>query len=164
MLSELVYPGWQATVDGAPAPILPADLIFRSIALSPGRHEVSFVFRPIVVPAGAAITLITISVGDCSHRHPGRVRKAVRVRPAWRLALIAWLLAAFALRVHWLDTRKLNGDEAFGYFFALRPYPGIVQATLSLREPHPVANYFVQKAWSGIAGDSEFALRFASVW
>jgi len=60
VLSELVYPGWQATVDGAPAPILPADLIFRSIALTPGRREVSFVFRPIVLPAGAAITLITI--------------------------------------------------------------------------------------------------------
>jgi mannosyltransferase len=86
------------------------------------------------------------------------------MRPAWRLALIALLLAAFALRVHQLDTRELSGDEAFGYFFALRPYSGIVQATLSLREPHPVASYFVQKAWSGIAGDSEFALRFASTW
>jgi len=88
----------------------------------------------------------------------------VRSSLAWRLALVALLLTAFALRVYRLDTRELSGDEAFGYFFALRPYPGIVQATLSLREPHPVASYFVQKAWSGIAGDSEFALRFASVW
>jgi hypothetical protein len=88
----------------------------------------------------------------------------VRVHPAWRLAIVALLLAAFALRVYRLDARELSGDEAFGYFFALRPYPGIVQATLSLREPHPVASYFVQKAWSGLAGDSEFALRFASLW
>jgi len=59
VLSEVVYPGWQATVDGVPAPILPADLIFRSVALTPGRHEVSFVFRPIALPVGAAISLIT---------------------------------------------------------------------------------------------------------
>ena len=83
---------------------------------------------------------------------------------AWRLALVALLLAAFALRVYRLDARELSGDEAFGYFFAQRSYSGIVQATLSLREPHPVASYFAQKAWSSIAGDSEFALRFASVW
>ena len=88
----------------------------------------------------------------------------MRIRPAWRLALVALLLAAFALRAYRLDIRELSGDEAFGYFFALRPYSGIAQATLSLREPHPVASYFVQKAWSGLAGDSEFALRFASVW
>jgi uncharacterized membrane protein YfhO len=59
VLSELVYPGWQATIDGVPAPILLADLIFRSVALTPGRHEVSFVFRPIVLPVGAAVSLIT---------------------------------------------------------------------------------------------------------
>jgi 4-amino-4-deoxy-L-arabinose transferase-like glycosyltransferase len=88
----------------------------------------------------------------------------VRSSPAWRPALVVLLLAAFALRVYRLDTRELSGDEAFGYFFAQRSYSGIVQATLSLREPHPVASYFVQKAWSGLAGYSEFALRFASVW
>jgi hypothetical protein len=88
----------------------------------------------------------------------------VRSSLAWRLALVALLLAALALRVYRLDTRELSGDEAFGYFLALRPYPGIVQATLSLSEPHPVASYFVQKAWSGLAGDTEFALRFASLW
>ena len=88
----------------------------------------------------------------------------MRVRLAWRLALVALLLTAFALRAYRLDTRELSGDEAFGYFFALQPYVGIVQATLSLREPHPVASYFVQKAWSEIAGDGEFALRFASLW
>ena len=87
----------------------------------------------------------------------------MRVRLAWRLALVALLLTAFALRAYRLDTRELSGDEAFGYFFALQPYVGIVQATLSLREPHPVASYFARKAWSGIAGDSEFALRFASL-
>jgi 4-amino-4-deoxy-L-arabinose transferase-like glycosyltransferase len=88
----------------------------------------------------------------------------VRGHAARRLAVVAILLAGFALRVYRLDARELSGDEAFGYFFALQPYAGIVQATLSLHEPHPVASYFVQKAWSDIAGDGEFALRFTSSW
>lgn len=85
-------------------------------------------------------------------------------RPAWRLALLALILVAFALRVVRLDAQELRGDEAFGYFFTLRPYADIVAATLALHEPHPVASYFLQKTWMNWTGDSEFALRFVSVW
>jgi hypothetical protein len=59
VLSELDYPGWQATVDGIPTPILRADLIFRALAISPGRHEVVLVFRPISVWVGAMISIVT---------------------------------------------------------------------------------------------------------
>jgi hypothetical protein len=58
----------------------------------------------------------------------------------------------------------LRGDEAFGYFFAQRDYTEIIDATLALQEPHPVASYFVLKTWLAAAGDSEFALRFPPVW
>ena len=85
-------------------------------------------------------------------------------RPAWHLALLALTLVALTLRVYRLDAQELRGDEAFGYFFALRSYDDIVAATLALHEPHPVASYFLQKTWLGWAGDSEFALRFVSVW
>jgi hypothetical protein len=60
VLSELVYPGWQATIDGAPAPILPADLIFRAVALPPGRHDVSFFFRSTALTVGAVVSLLTL--------------------------------------------------------------------------------------------------------
>jgi hypothetical protein len=85
-------------------------------------------------------------------------------KPVRRLVLVAILLAAFALRSWRLDGQELRGDEAFGYFFSLRPYGEIIQATVDLHEPHPVAGYFLQKAWLGWAGDSEFALRFLSLW
>ena len=85
-------------------------------------------------------------------------------RPAWRLALLGLILVAFALRAYRLDAQELRGDEAFGYFFSLRSYDDIVAATLALHEPHPVGSYFLQKAWMGWAGDSEFALRFVSLW
>jgi hypothetical protein len=81
-----------------------------------------------------------------------------------RLALLVVILAAFVLRAWRLDFQELRGDEAFGYFFSLRPYSEIVEATFSLKEPHPVASYFVQKAWMAGGGEHEFALRFASLW
>jgi len=63
-----------------------------------------------------------------------------------------------------LDFQELRGDEAFGYFFSLRPLDELVPATVALKEPHPVASYFVQHVWLAWAGHSEFALRFLNVW
>ena len=85
----------------------------------------------------------------------------VRTAPSLALAL---LLLAFALRLYRLDFQELRGDEAFGYFFVQRDYTEIIDATIALQEPHPVASYFVLKTWLAAAGDSEFALRFLSVW
>ena len=81
-----------------------------------------------------------------------------------RAAALAIVLLAFGLRVAGLGQQELRGDEAFGAFFAQRDYAGIIDATIELQEPHPVASYFVQRAWLGIAGDLEFALRFPSAW
>lgn len=62
VLSELDYPGWQAKVDGAPAPILPANGILRAITLAPGSHQVSFVYRPSSIRWGGLISLLTIGL------------------------------------------------------------------------------------------------------
>ena len=51
-----------------------------------------------------------------------------------------------------------------GRLFTLEPFEKIIASTISLREPHPVASYFVEKIWLDLAGHSEFALRFASLW
>jgi len=81
-----------------------------------------------------------------------------------RVALIALILLAFALRVANLGAQELRGDEAFGYFFVQNGYSEIIEQTIALDEPHPVASYFVQKPWMAFAGESEFALRFVGVW
>ncbi|MGH2522503.1 MAG: hypothetical protein ACRDH2_08365, partial [Anaerolineales bacterium] len=44
VLSDAYYPGWVATVDGAPVPILRADLMFRAVQLPEGSHTVEFRF------------------------------------------------------------------------------------------------------------------------
>ena len=62
VLADAFYPGWQATVDGIPAPILRANLMFRGLALAPGRHEIVFSYRPTAWRLGAAITLIAVAI------------------------------------------------------------------------------------------------------
>ena len=84
-------------------------------------------------------------------------------RSLLRGLLIATLLLAFALRVYHLGAQELRGDEAFGFFFQQRSYAAIMGDTITLQEPHPVASYFVQKAWVTVAGESEFALRLSGV-
>lgn len=77
VLSELNYPGWRATVDGSPTLILPADLIFRAVALPAGAHTVRFVYRSDALILGAALSLVTLALavaGIAAATHPRWVR------------------------------------------------------------------------------------------
>ena len=47
VLNDLWHPWWFAEVDGKPAPILRANVLFRAVAMPPGRHTVRFRFRPV---------------------------------------------------------------------------------------------------------------------
>ncbi|MCB9109602.1 MAG: YfhO family protein, partial [Anaerolineales bacterium] len=60
ILSEPDYPGWQATIDGQPAPILRADYILRAMPVPAGEHTVQLTFRPLSFMIGAVISGITI--------------------------------------------------------------------------------------------------------
>ncbi len=53
---EAFEPGWVATVDAAPAPVLRANGLFRAVRLEAGRHSVRFAYRPRSVAYGAAIS------------------------------------------------------------------------------------------------------------
>jgi hypothetical protein len=60
VLSDPYYPGWRATVDGAPVPLLRANYAFRAVRVPPGVHEVTMVFRPNLWLAGVAIAAATL--------------------------------------------------------------------------------------------------------
>lgn len=46
-LHDSWYPGWIAEIDGTPAPILRADILFRAVEMPPGRHRLTFRFAPL---------------------------------------------------------------------------------------------------------------------
>jgi len=51
------FPGWEARVDGMPAPILRANHAFRALALSRGAHAVELAYRPLSFRLGIALSL-----------------------------------------------------------------------------------------------------------
>ncbi len=46
VLNDLWHPWWRVTIDGEPAEILRANVLFRAVRLPPGRHHVRFTFHP----------------------------------------------------------------------------------------------------------------------
>jgi len=57
ILSETYYPGWRLTVDGKEADILEVDGALRGVVTPAGEHELNFVYRPLSVYGGGALTL-----------------------------------------------------------------------------------------------------------
>jgi hypothetical protein len=55
VLVEAFHPGWTAAVDGEPAPLLEANLLFRAVRVPAGRHSVEMRYWPLALDAGLAL-------------------------------------------------------------------------------------------------------------
>jgi len=60
VLTDLAYPGWTASVDGRPAPLLTADGFFRAVAIPAGSHRVTFRYRPLSFYVGSGVSLVAL--------------------------------------------------------------------------------------------------------
>jgi 4-amino-4-deoxy-L-arabinose transferase-like glycosyltransferase len=85
-----------------------------------------------------------------------------RVNRHW--ALLALILLAFALRVHNLGQAPLWLDEALSGAIAGKGWQGIIAHSSSTVFEHPPFYYLALHLWSGLAGSSEFSLRFFSLF
>jgi hypothetical protein len=58
--SEVHYPGWEARVDGRPAPVHYTNIAFRGVSVPAGRHRVEFEFRCPGLKTGAAVSALAL--------------------------------------------------------------------------------------------------------
>jgi hypothetical protein len=58
VLADSFYPGWHATVDGTPAPIVATNYLFRGVPAPAGTHRVRFVYSPASVWIGGVLTIL----------------------------------------------------------------------------------------------------------
>lgn len=60
ILTDLAYPGWDVAVDDRPAESLVVDKMFRGVDLTPGKHRVTWTYRPTILYWGAGISSLTV--------------------------------------------------------------------------------------------------------
>jgi hypothetical protein len=62
VLADAYARGWQAAIDGRPAPLARADAAFRAVPVGPGAHTVRFTYRPQTFSVGVAVSALACAV------------------------------------------------------------------------------------------------------
>ncbi len=60
--SEVMYPGWEAAIDGRKTAVLATNHAFRSLLVPKGRHSIKFYFFPRIYIIGGVISLVTFLI------------------------------------------------------------------------------------------------------
>jgi hypothetical protein len=181
VISEWHYPGWEATLDGRPAPIRRANYAFQAVYVPAGEHRVVTRYVPRLEAMAFAASLLSLAMallvawrwkpiltrGTAGVWHvipPRAARGRLSVPRRWvpLLGALATLLG-FALRAYRLGAPELRGDEAFSWVLARLPLAEIASALLRQGDPHSPLHYWLLHGAMGLLGDSEFAMRYLSL-
>jgi hypothetical protein len=80
VLAESHDPGWRVSVDGRPASLLRANVLFRGVRLPAGRHRVLFSYRPWAAGLGLGLSVAgvigTVALGLLGWRRRARLKPA----------------------------------------------------------------------------------------
>ncbi len=81
LVNEGFDPGWTATIDGTPAPVVPANVAFRGVVLPPGARSVVLDYKPRAVKLGfelsagaLALLLAALLISGALARRPASPR------------------------------------------------------------------------------------------
>jgi hypothetical protein len=82
VVADTYYPGWQASVDGAPVSIHPANALFRAVPVPAGRHTIVMRYQPAALRWGAVACLIAALA--CTVLLLRRTRRVAAIESAGR--------------------------------------------------------------------------------
>lgn len=86
VLTEMLYKDWRVRANGASAPILPANYLFRGVLVPEGDSTVVFTYESRAFRAGLVITLAALAilaVAAWGMRSRGRLRASETKRETW---------------------------------------------------------------------------------
>lgn len=78
VLADNYYGGWEASVDGEPAPVHRVNHALRGVVVPEGRHEVVFEFRPGDLYTGVVVSLLSALILLAAAVVPGLLRVRAR--------------------------------------------------------------------------------------
>ena len=78
-----------------------------------------------------------------------------------KMAIIAVIILAFALRIYCLDHQSIWYDEGVSVYFANQGLRDLVAGVSA--DNHPPLHFFALHLWLKLAGQSEFSVRFLSL-
>ena len=80
VVQQSYQPGWEASIDGQPAEIFPANVLFQAVTVPAGKHLITLSYRPASVTIGAITTVVGIVALIVIAALPYALRR--RVRPS----------------------------------------------------------------------------------
>lgn len=85
ILTELSYPGWEVTLDGAEAQPQVIEGVFRGVAIPGGKHSIVWIYRPAALYWGGGISLISLAtllaMGHIRFWHPHWTIRSLQPKP-----------------------------------------------------------------------------------